>query len=147
MTHAQVLFLVLQVIFIGLNYIEAKHDHALIKIQQSITVWTPTLKYWNEQWHKYSSVYYLGVVVISVLVGKLSGILWLSLVLLTNRALFFEYTLNVLVQGWKFFFYMDNGPFNGWLKLKLGRFANYLGQIKFVVCILLTLFINWLVLK
>jgi hypothetical protein len=132
-------YLLIQLLFVFLNIVEALHDSVVIKLQDTTN---PRFENLRKLWHEYSGLYYIGVIALAMFVAHVT-VVWLALLILLNRVWVFEVLLNVKLYGWKKWYYMEDRGINGWIRSKLPAFVDhYYGQFKIGISLLITILIN-----
>lgn len=129
--------IVLQVIFIFLQYLESLHDSAMIDIQN---YQSPNYSSSSEKWHRYSLYYYI-LMVFAVSYAANNLLFFIPLVF--NRV-FFAYFLNSVRTEKKGLFYLSDKGLDLQAKKILGKYA---GQIILALGITLIVASNFAILN
>lgn len=124
------MLLLIQVLFTVLNLIEAKLESIVIALKDPTLPNYPSL---DKQEHLWSAIYYCGVVGIVTLISYISNQWVLIPLLLANRRLFFQESLNVFRR--KGLFYLSDKGLDGWMKRNLGKKAGIVNDLISIVII------------
>lgn len=137
------MFILIQIVFASLSLIEAKLFSISNKLDNVSDLNYTKLK--REQ-NKWSLIHYIFIISLISYIAHYAGNSNLILIpiLMSVRTLFYEFAVTIMEKGIRKIFVLDDGYVNMFLKKLIGK---YVGQIKFLVSLILFIVLNLILTK